>query len=203
MRENGGRYTGKRLAPVEQKRSFWRDWGYLLVTALVVIVLFRVVLQLAWVDTGSMKATIPERSLLVSLRLPYLVGDPEPERGDVVTFWDEELDKLLVKRVIGLPGEQITFQNGYVYIDGQRLEEPYLPEQGVTTSGNQDVFLVPEGCLFVMGDNRENSLDSRRLTKPYIPVEEVRARTMVVVSLMPAREGDEKLHWRGVRTVSE
>ncbi len=201
MRENGARYKGKRLAQAEKERSFWRDCGSLLVTALVVVVLFRFVLQLAWVPSGSMKATIPERSLLISLRLPYLVGDPEPERGDVVTFWDQEMDKLLVKRVIGLPGEKITFQNGYVYIDGQRIEEPYLPAQGITVSGNQEMYQVPEGCIFVMGDNRENSLDSRRFSSPYIPVEEVRARTMVVISALPAKEGDEEMHWRGVRTM--
>ena len=97
------RYAGRRVAP-RRKSGFWAEYGYLLVTVAVVFVLFRVVLQLAWVPSGSMETTIPKKSLLVSLRLPYLVGDPEVERGDVVTFWSEEMNKLLVKRVVGLPG---------------------------------------------------------------------------------------------------
>ena len=202
-----GRYKGRhceeqQAEPAEQKkRGFWRSYGYLIVTVVVVVILFRVVLQLAWVPTGSMKTTIPERSLLISLRLPYLIGDPTPERGNVVTFWDEELNKLLVKRVIGLPGDEITFHNGYVYVNGEQLEEPYLPEQGITVTDDQKSFLVPEGRLFMMGDNRKNSLDSRRLRSPYIPVENIQARTLLVISALPAQEGDEAMHWRGVRSV--
>lgn len=187
-------YKGKRVAPDGKKSRFWADHGYLLITVAVVFILFRVVLQLAWVPSGSMETTIPTRSLLVSWRLPYLVGDPEPERGEVVTFWSEELDKLLVKRVIGLPGDEITFADGAVYINGEQLPEPYLPVQGKTTAQGKS-FQVPEGCFFAMGDNRGGSEDSRFWDDPYVTHEAIRAKVLLIIS--PFEESS----WRGIRTV--
>lgn len=189
------RYAGKRVAP-RRKSGFWAEYGYLLVTVAVVFVLFRVVFQLAWVPSGSMETTIPKRSLLVSFRLPYLVGDPAPERGDVVTFWSEEMDKLLVKRVVGLPGEEISFQGGKVYINGQLLPEEYLPVQGQTNGRGNQVFYVSDGCYFMMGDNRPGSDDSRFWEMPYISAHEMRARVLLIIS--PFEESS----WRGIHTVS-
>ena len=108
---------GKRLAP-ESRGGFWNNWGYLIVTVAVIVVLFKVIFQLSWVPSGSMETTIPEDTLLISWQLPYMVSDPTPQRGDIVTFWSDELGKLLVKRVVGLPGDEITFQDGYTYING-------------------------------------------------------------------------------------
>ncbi len=68
------------------------------------------------------------------LAAAYVVSDPVPERGDIVTFWDEELNKVLVKRVVGLPGETLSFKNGYTYVNGEMLDEAYLPRQGITIS---------------------------------------------------------------------
>ena len=163
----------------QEKQGFWANYGYLLITAAVVILVFRVLLQLAFVPSGSMEKTIPTDSLLISWQMPYLVSDPQPQRGDVITFWNDELNKLLVKRVIGLPGEEITFADGYVYVDGQRLEEPYLPAQGITRSDK--TFVVPEGCLFMLGDNRTGSTDSRFWNNPYTSLSDVRARVMVCI----------------------
>lgn len=165
-----------------RKSGFWHEYGYLLITVVVVFVLCRGVFQLAFVPTGSMETTIPTNSLLIAWRLPYLVSDPVPERGDVAIFWDEEMHKILVKRVIGLPGEEISFSDGYTYINGQKLEETYLPQQGIT-QGNQ-AFQMPVGGLFMMGDNRTDSWDSRFLTQPYIPVHEVQGRAMVCIPLL-------------------
>lgn len=189
-------YEGKRVAPLTKKQQFWGEWGYLFVTALVVLVLFRVVLQLAWVPSGSMETTIPTRSLLVSVRLPYVLGDPQPERGDVVTFWNDEMEKLLVKRVIGLPGDEISFENGFVYVNGKKLEEPYLAKQGSTVSANRERITVPEGCLFFMGDNRTGSDDGRYWAQPYISVDKVRSRVLVVISVHKDNS------WRGVRAIA-
>ena len=186
------RYEGKRAMPVK-KSGFWAEYGYLLVTVVVVFVLFRVVLQLAWVPSGSMETTIPTKSLLVSLRLPYLVADPELERGAVVTFWSDELGKLLVKRVVGLPGEEITFAGGDVHINGEELPEPYLPQQGQTKVRGGETFLAPEGCYFMMGDNRGGSEDSRFWKEPYVPCDAVRARVLLIIS--PFKESS----WRGIR----
>lgn len=194
--ESGRRYYGKRVAPLTKKQQFWAEWGYLVVTALVVVILFRVILQLAWVPSGSMETTIPTRSLLVSVRLPYAVGDPIPERGDVVTFWNDEMDKLLVKRVIGLPGEEVSFAGGYVYINGEKLDEPYLQKQGITVSVDQESFSVPEGCLFFLGDNRGSSEDSRYWDVPCVPIESVRANVLLVIS--PFKDSS----WRGVRAIT-
>ena len=149
---------GKRLAP-ESRGGFWNNWGYLIVTVAVIVVLFKGIFQLSWVPSGSMETTIPEDTLLISWQLPYMVSDPTPQRGDIVTFWSDELGKLLVKRVVGLPGDEITFQDGYTYINGEMLDESYLPRQGITQCSAS--FLVPEGCVFFMGDNRTGSNDAR------------------------------------------
>lgn len=187
------RYRGKRITPQKEKRGFWSEYGYLLTTVIVVVILFRVILQLAWVPSGSMETTIPTKSLLVSWRLPYLVSDPELERGDVITFWNEEMEKLLVKRVVALPGEEISFDGGFVYVDGQRLNEPYLREQGITVSTDRKSFTVPEGCVFMMGDNRGGSDDSRYWDEPYVPLSQVRAKVLAVISVHKENS------WRGIR----
>ena len=157
------------------------------------LVLFKVIFQLSWVPSGSMETTIPEDTLLISWQLPYMVSDPTPQRGDIVTFWSDELGKLLVKRVVGLPGDEITFQDGYTYINGEMLDESYLPRQGITQCS--DSFLVPEGCVFFMGDNRTGSNDARFWKQPYISVDNIRAKVMVGISVLPDNS------WRGVRVI--
>ena len=174
-------------------RRLWHDYGYLVVTLAVVFVLFRVLLQLAYVPSGSMETTIPTKSLLIGWRLPYVVSDPQ--RGDVVTFWSEELDRVLVKRVIGLPGETVSVKDGFVYINGEKLNEDYLPVSGITQS-EKTTFEVPAGHIFAMGDNRTGSLDSRYWNDPYIPLNQLQGRMLLAISIGP------KQSWQGVRWIA-
>ena len=183
-------------APVQSRwKRLWSDYGYLLVTLAVVVLIFRVLLQLAYVPSGSMETTLPTKSVLVGLQLPYIVADPVPQRGDIVTFWSDELGKVLVKRVIGLPGDTITFADGYVYVNGEKLEEEYLPVKGVTECDKS--FTVPEGCFFPMGDNRTGSNDARSWANPYVKVSAIQAKPFLVISV-----GSDQ-SWQGIRLVGQ
>lgn len=113
----------------------------------------------AQVPTESMQTTIMAGDRIMALRTSYWLG--EPERGDVVVFRypdDPDQKTLFVKRIIGMGGDVVKVENGSVYVNGEALEEPYLE---VITQGDFGPFEVPEGSYFMMGDNRNNSLDSR------------------------------------------
>ena len=113
----------------------------------------------AQVPTGSMESTIMTGDRILALRTSYWVG--EPERGDVVVFRypdDPEQKTLFVKRIIGMGGDVVQVENGSVYVNGEAIEEPYLE---VVTQGDFGPYEVPENSYFMMGDNRNRSLDSR------------------------------------------
>lgn len=127
----------------------------------------------ATVPTGSMENTILPGDDLLGFRLAYLFS--EPERGDIIIFKfpDDESQKF-IKRIIGLPGELVQITDGKIYIDGSEepLEEDYLKEEWVVSTGPYE-FVVPEGCYFVMGDNRNNSKDSRYWEQPFVTEDEI------------------------------
>ena len=174
-------------------RKIWDATGFIIVPVVTVFLLLGVILSLAWVPTGSMEPTLPTKSHFLGLRLPYFFGDPVPERGDIVMFENEEMDELMVKRVIGLPGDEIIIGDGYVYLNGEKLNEPYLPVQGMTyQTGESAFFEVPEDCVFLMGDNRTGSYDSRAWLQPYIPVKDIKSKAFLSIAVLP------DCTWRGI-----
>ena len=128
------------------------------------------------IPTGSMEDTIPTGSRIISSRVHYWFSDPE--RGDVILFEPPDGDIYpYVKRVIGLPGETVTIIDGLVYINdsSEPLDEPYLKEIPV---GDFGPYVVPEGCYFVMGDNRNHSNDSRYWNNTFVPRDNVYAKAL-------------------------
>jgi len=114
------------------------------------------------VPTASMEPTIKKGEVLWVNKFVYFFK--EPERGDVIVFKSPVERKVLVKRIIALPGERIKIVNKKVYINGKKLEEPYveyLRENEILVGDNIDEMVVPENSYFVMGDNRDYSKDSR------------------------------------------
>ncbi|OGV69900.1 MAG: signal peptidase I, partial [Lentisphaerae bacterium RIFOXYA12_FULL_60_10] len=126
------------------------------------------------VESISMEPTLIEDDFVLVYRLAYSLG--EPERGDVVVFqYPPETNQVpYIKRIIGLPGDTIKVEAGQVFINGQPLEEPYLKVP--TNRGGE--WVVPLGSIFVMGDNRNNSSDSRVFGP--VPIEDVMGKALVV-----------------------
>ena len=164
------------LAQKKQERR--KDNISMLITVLVTLVLFECIFVLHKIPSSSMEPTIRTRSIAVCWRLPYLLGDPTPEHGDIVSFRDPDSSKILIKRVIGLPGDVIEFDGqGNVFRNGEQLEEPYLLEQQVTFAPKAQ-YTVPEGCFFAMGDNRESSADSRFKNTTYMQITGIYAKEL-------------------------
>ena len=139
------------------------EWVAILVGAVLVALVIKTFLfQAFYIPSVSMEPTLKVKDRVIVNKLSYDFHDVH--RGDIVVFKSppgEETAtvKDLIKRVIGLPGETVEAHNGRIMINGQTLEEPYLLD-GVTT-GEIEPHTVPPGHVWVMGDNRPNSKDSR------------------------------------------
>lgn len=142
------------------------------------------------VKQTSMEDTLHENDYMIMYRLAY--KKHAPERGDIIIFQsslvneDSGKDKLLIKRVIGLPGDQIMISGGMVYINGEAYEEDYLKD-GYTPAfeipAEGETYVVPDGTYFCMGDNRVGSVDSRRSEVGVVPEDTIKGK--VVIRLFP------------------
>ncbi|SHJ30956.1 signal peptidase I [Lutispora thermophila] len=134
------------------------SWIKLVATAFIIAFLLKTyIFQIAYVKGPSMEPTLYEGQILIVSKLSYRVG--EPSRGDIVVLSDNLEHKDLIKRVIGLPGDNVDIRDGYVYIDGELLKEDYI--QVPTYANEFQQSQVPENKYFVLGDNRPESRDSR------------------------------------------
>ncbi len=199
-------------APPKKKRNpvlqFMGELPGLILMAFILALLIKTFLvQAFFIPSGSMEPTLLPGDRVLVTKVPYYFHDPR--RGDIIVFEDpdpkQQPDRGVVggffhwmfqglgvqkpenedfiKRVIGLPGDVVSAKNGQVYVNDQPLDEPYLTVKtadfGPTT--------VPAGSLFVMGDNRGNSLDSR-FGLGFIPIDKVIGKAEVII-WPPSRMG--------------
>ena len=156
----------------------------------------------ASVPTGSMETTVMTGDRIIINRLSYKFDSPK--RGDIVSFiLPDDGTSQYLKRIIGLPGETLKGKDGVVYIDGAPLDPDYT-DQVI----NEDFgpFTVPDGCYFMMGDNRNNSWDSRFWKNKYVSLMPLLERPNSVTFHIPASWSSmqmEKLYVSFINRVSK
>jgi len=177
--------------------SFFKTLAIFLVAALF---LRASVVEAFKIPSGSMIPTlrigdhILVSKLSYGVRLPFTTNSAyvfsQPQRGDIVVFTrpDEQMTPLedeseinIIKRVVGLPGDSVEVRDTKLYINNQPYNEDYARwEEGGIREGNFGPERVPEGHIFLLGDNRDHSRDSRFWEQPFLPIERVKGRAMII-----------------------
>ena len=173
----------------------WYNKWYVYVCAwLVVILPLQAVDLFTQQEIGELKAfRVPMDSMAPTLKkgeyfmaILYQYGDWIPERGDIVIFpFSDDRSKRFVKRIVGLPGEQIQIKNKIVFINGQALDDPWgvrdrnktFPAD-ISPRDNYGPVSIPEGYVFVMGDNRDFSSDSRFWG--FVDIEDIQGKPLFI-----------------------
>ena len=154
------------------------EWVKIIVSAaLIAFVLNTFIIANSEVPSGSMENTIMTGDRVIGSRLSYHFEDPK--RGDIAIFRFPDNEKIYyVKRIIGLPGETVDIVDGKVYINGsdEPLDEPYIREPMIPEEPMH--FEVPENCYFMMGDNRNYSMDARRWENTYVKRDKIIAKVL-------------------------
>ena len=174
--------------------KIWHEiWEYIkmiVIVVVVVLIINNVVLINARIPSASMEKTIMTGDRIFGFRLSYgvnldLFGHQiskkvkDPERFDIVIFkYPDDESQLFIKRVIGLPGETVEIIDGKVYIDGSEmpLDDSFIPE---TMRGSFGPYEVPEDCYFMLGDNRNNSKDSRYWKNTFVRFDQIVGKAIV------------------------
>lgn len=171
---------GRAVSTEEKKKSVFREYAEAIIIAVVLALFIRTfVIQAFKIPSGSMLPTLQigdhllVNKFLYGVRVPFtgkvLIPIKDPKHGDVIVFRFPEDRKIdYIKRVIGVPGDRIEIKNKQLMINGKKIDDPHghfnssasLPA-GMSPKDNFGPITVPEGKLFMMGDNRDNSYDSR------------------------------------------
>ncbi len=189
--------TTEKSVSKSKSKSVIRDYAEAIIIALLLALVIRAfVIQAFKIPSGSMKTTllvgdhILVNKFIYGIRLPYwnqeIIPISEPKRQDIVVFrYPVDPSKDFIKRVIGLPGDTVRIKDKQVFVNDQPLSEPYVVHSdsrilpaGVSSRDNMGPIVVPPNNLFVMGDNRDESYDSRFWK--FVDVSELRGKAFVI-----------------------
>lgn len=175
MEEKKNSNNSKKTSPVREILSWVLTFS---IAILVALFLKNFIIINATVPTGSMENTIMPGDDLFGFRLAYLNSDPK--RGDIIIFnYPDNEEEKFVKRIIGLPGETVTITEAEVFINGSKLEEDYLKEEWIVSTGPFE-FNVPEDSYLVLGDNRNDSLDARYWENQYVARDKIIGKAEII-----------------------
>ena len=168
-----------------------KDWVISIVIAIVLAFIIRqFVVELYIVDGPSMRPTLQSQERLVVNKFIY--DFRAPEKGEILVFqYPRDTSRDFIKRVIATPGDTIEIKGGRVFVNDQMLTEDYILEP---TRSEYPKATVPEGTVFVMGDNRNNSEDSRFADVGFVPYKLIKGKAVLVFwpfSALMRRDGDE------------
>lgn len=155
------------------------EWAKIILTALIFAFVITQFIRPTLVRGESMYPTLEENDYLIINRITYKIGNPKP--GDIIVFstnlkQENGEDKDLVKRVIATEGDHIKIEDSKVYVNDKLIEEAYIHEE--YTEGSIDVT-IPENKIFAMGDNREESLDSRYEEVGLVDEKDIMGKVMI------------------------
>lgn len=146
------------------------------VMCVIIITVFKTVLMLCVIPSESMMDTLQVGDILIGTRL----DSKSIKRYDIMVFTPPDNPKTYyIKRVIGLPGETIKVKNGNVYADGKKLDDSFV--RGTMNTSGDGTYKVPEGHYFMMGDNRNNSEDSRFWNHKYVPLKNFACHSRIII----------------------
>ena len=152
--------------------------GIYAVFAIIVLILFQTIFMLSYIPSSGMEGTIMTGNVVFSTR--YEVKEEDLERFDILTFIaPDNPDITYIKRLIGLPGETIEVKDGKVYADGVQLDDSFI--KGSQNQMGDGVYEVPEDCYFFLGDNRNNSKDSRFWDNPYVNIDDIQSKAKCII----------------------
>lgn len=170
----------------ELEESSLMEWVKGAAIALVIAVAILQFIKPTIVQQHSMEPNFETNDYLFISKQSYKLFGGEPKLGDVIVFSTEMKtqdgdNKLLIKRVIGVPGDEISIYGGKVYLNGKELDDSYTKDQ--TTTGDIDKLVVPSDTVFCLGDNRIISVDSRDDSVGFISYDDILGK--VVFRLLP------------------
>lgn len=155
--------------------DFVKDWIIPIIAAIgIALMINKFLIYNVYIPSESMVPTLNVDDRLMVTRI---YNTDKIERGNVIVFYSDELQKHLIKRVIGIPGDHIEIQDGIVKINGEVIEEDYVKNNEYLK--NKLVFDVPEDKFFFLGDNRSRSNDARRWINPYIDASDIEGRAII------------------------